>query len=97
MRTRPRTARAGTANRHTTFGFQYRASSSRRRLVTRNRSSPPTNRTDTGWAKAASAAVKTAGGVGRVLPGAGGTTRWVLIANDAATAAKVADAFGLAG
>jgi hypothetical protein len=41
--------------------------------------------------------VKTAGGVGQVLPGAGGTTRWVLIANDAATAAKVADALGLAG
>jgi len=47
--------------------------------------------------KAASAAVKTAGGVGQVLPGAGGTTRWVLIANDAATAAKVADALDLAG
>jgi hypothetical protein len=47
--------------------------------------------------KAASAAVKTAGGVGQVLPGAGGTTRWVLIAKDAATAAKVADALDLAG
>ena len=38
--------------------------------------------------KAASTALKTAGGVGQVLPGAGGTTRWVLIANDAATAAQ---------
>ena len=47
--------------------------------------------------KAASTALKTAGGVGHVLPGAGGTTRWVLIANDATTAAKVASALGLAG
>ena len=47
--------------------------------------------------KAASTALKTAGGVGQVLPGAGGTTRWVLIANDATTAAKVAGALGLAG
>ena len=47
--------------------------------------------------KAASTAVKTAGGIGQVLPGAGGTTRWVLIGSDAATAAKAAGALGLAG
>ena len=47
--------------------------------------------------KAATTALKTAGGVGQVLPGAGGTTRWVLIGSDAATAAKVAGALGLAG
>jgi hypothetical protein len=47
--------------------------------------------------KAASTAVKTAGGVGQVLPGAGGTTRWVLIGSDAAAAAKAAGALGLAG
>ena len=47
--------------------------------------------------KAATTALKKATGVGQVLPGAGGKTRWVLIANDAATAGKVADALGLAG
>jgi len=47
--------------------------------------------------KAASNAVKKAGGVGQVLPGAGGTTRWVLIGSDAASAAKAAGALGLAG
>ena len=30
-------------------------------------------------------------------PGAGGKTRWVLIANDAKTSGKVAGALGLAG
>jgi hypothetical protein len=47
--------------------------------------------------KAATTAVKKAGGVGQVLPGAGGTTRWVLVASDDATAGKVANALGLAG
>jgi hypothetical protein len=47
--------------------------------------------------KAATTAVKKAGGVGQVLPGVGATTRWVLIASDDATAGKVANALGLAG
>jgi hypothetical protein len=47
--------------------------------------------------KAATTALKKATGVGQVLPGAGGKTRWVLIASDAAAAGKVAGALGLAG
>jgi len=46
---------------------------------------------------AATTAMGQAGGLGQVLPGAGGTTRWVLIASDAPTAGHVADALGLAG
>ena len=40
---------------------------------------------------------RTPPGVGQVLPGVGGTTRWVLIASDAGTASKVAAVTGLAG
>jgi hypothetical protein len=46
---------------------------------------------------AATTALDKSGGQGRVLPGAGGKTRWVLIASDAETAGKVASALGLAG
>ncbi len=46
---------------------------------------------------AATAALDKSPGVAQVLPGVGGTTRWVLIASDAATASKVAGATGLAG
>ena len=38
-----------------------------------------------------------AGGPGSVLPGAGGTTRWVVIGSDDAALQKVADVLGLAG
>jgi hypothetical protein len=41
--------------------------------------------------------LKKAGGVAKVLPGAGGKTRWVLIAGDAGTLGRVANALGLAG
>jgi len=46
---------------------------------------------------AATTALKKSPGVARVLPGVGGTTRWILIASDAATASKVAGTLGLAG
>ena len=46
---------------------------------------------------AATTALAKSPGVAHVLPGAGGTTRWVLIGSDAATASKVAGALGLAG
>ena len=46
---------------------------------------------------AATTAIKKATGDAQVLPGAGGKTRWVLIANDAKTSGKVAGALGLAG
>ncbi len=61
---------------------------------------------DTAWDTAADAAafeaaattaMGQAGGVGQVLPGAGGTTRWILIASDATTAGTVAGVLGLAG
>jgi hypothetical protein len=45
----------------------------------------------------AEAAVAKAGGPGAVLPGIGGTTRWVVIGSDDATLAKVSNALGLAG
>jgi hypothetical protein len=45
----------------------------------------------------ADAAVAKAGGPGAVLPGIGGTTRWVVIGSDDATLAKVSNALGLAG
>jgi hypothetical protein len=46
---------------------------------------------------AADAAVAKAGGPGSVLPGEGGTTRWVVIAHDEATLGRLANALGLAG
>ncbi len=45
----------------------------------------------------AKTAVEKAGGPGSVLPGAGGTTRWVVIGSDDAALQKVAGALGLAG
>jgi len=45
----------------------------------------------------ADAAVAKAGGPGSILPGVGGTTRWVVIGSDDATLAKVANVLGLAG
>jgi hypothetical protein len=36
-------------------------------------------------------------GIGRVLPGAGGTERWVLFATDDATLGRLAGVLGLAG
>jgi hypothetical protein len=42
-------------------------------------------------------AVDGAGGPGRILPGEGGTTRWVVIGSDATTLGKVAGVLGLAG
>jgi hypothetical protein len=47
--------------------------------------------------KSAKAALKKAGGSAAVLPGTGGKTRWVLVANDDATRSKVANVLGLAG
>ncbi|MFL5651397.1 MAG: hypothetical protein ACJ777_08945 [Chloroflexota bacterium] len=46
---------------------------------------------------AATTALEKSPGVAQVLPGAGGKTRWLLIASDAATASKVAGVTGLAG
>ena len=46
---------------------------------------------------AATTAKAKAGGSAEVLPGAGGKTRWFLVASDAATLAKVANVLGLAG
>jgi len=45
----------------------------------------------------AKTAVEKAGGPGQVLPGAGGTTRWVVIGSDDAALQKVANVLGLAG
>ena len=45
----------------------------------------------------AKTAVEKAGGPGQVLPGAGGTTRWVVIGSDDAALEKVANVLGLAG
>ncbi len=47
--------------------------------------------------KAATTALGKAGGEARVLPGAGGKTRWVVVANDAKTLGQVSGALGLAG
>ena len=47
--------------------------------------------------RAATTALGKAQGVSRVLPGAGGKTRWVLVADGAASLQKVAGALGLAG
>jgi hypothetical protein len=46
---------------------------------------------------AAETALKTAGGVAQVVPGAGGTTRWIVVGSDDATLTKVAGVLGLAG
>jgi hypothetical protein len=45
----------------------------------------------------AKTAVENAGGPGQVLPGEGGTTRWVVIGSDDAVLQKVANVLGLAG
>jgi len=46
---------------------------------------------------AATAALERSPGVAQVLPGIGGTTRWILIGSDAATVSRVAGVTGLAG
>jgi len=46
---------------------------------------------------AATTALTKAGGTAQVLPGVGGTTRWVLVASDAPTMNQVANVLGLAG
>jgi hypothetical protein len=46
---------------------------------------------------AATTALSTAGGVTSVLPGTGGTTRWILVASDADSMGRVANVLGLAG
>jgi hypothetical protein len=46
---------------------------------------------------AASKALEKAGGIAKVLPGAGGKVRWVVVASNAATMTRVAGALGLAG
>jgi hypothetical protein len=46
---------------------------------------------------AATTALAGAGGVGQILPGDGGTTRWVVVADDADTLGLVAGVLGLAG
>ena len=46
---------------------------------------------------AATTALAKAGGTAQVLPGVGGTTRWVLVASDAPTMNRVANALDLAG
>ena len=46
---------------------------------------------------AATLALKKAGGVAQLLPGAGGKTRWVLVSSDAGTLSRVAAVLGLAG
>jgi hypothetical protein len=46
---------------------------------------------------AAKTALAKAGGQAQVLPGVGGTTRWVLVASDASTLSHAAAALGLAG
>jgi hypothetical protein len=45
----------------------------------------------------AQTAVQKAGGPGQLLPGEGGTTRWVVIGSDDASLQKVANVLGLAG
>jgi hypothetical protein len=46
---------------------------------------------------AAQTAIQKASGVAQVLPGTGGTTRWVVVGSDDATLTKVAGVLGLAG
>jgi hypothetical protein len=45
----------------------------------------------------AEAAVQKAGGPGRVIPGEGGRTRWVVIGSDDTALGKGANVLGLAG
>jgi hypothetical protein len=51
----------------------------------------------TEFATAATTALKKAGGPAQLFPGAGGKTRWVVVAGDAATLRRVAAILGLAG
>jgi hypothetical protein len=51
----------------------------------------------TEFAAAAATALKKAGGPAQLFPGAGGKTRWVVVASDAATLSRVASILGLAG
>lgn len=51
----------------------------------------------TEFEKAATTALAKAGGSAQLLPGAGGKTRWIVVAADAATLGRVATALGLAG
>jgi hypothetical protein len=51
----------------------------------------------TAFETAATTALGKATGSAKVLPGAGGKTRWVLVANDDATMNRVSGALGLAG
>jgi hypothetical protein len=51
----------------------------------------------TQFEKAATTALAKAAGSAQVLPGSGGTTRWVVVASDPATLAHVANVLGLAG
>ena len=51
----------------------------------------------TAFDAAATTALSKAQGSARVLPGAGGRTRWVVVGSDDATLSKVANALGLAG
>jgi hypothetical protein len=46
---------------------------------------------------AATTALERSPGVAQVLPGSGGTTRWILVGSDAATVSRVAGVTGLAG
>jgi len=51
----------------------------------------------TAFEAAATTALSKAQGSAKVLPGAGGKTRWVVVGSDDATLGKVANALGLAG
>ena len=46
---------------------------------------------------AAETALAKAGGSARILPGEGGTTRWIVIAGDDDTLGRVSNVLGLAG
>ena len=56
-----------------------------------------TNADATAFDAAATTAITKATGVAQVLPGAGGKTRWVLVASDATTLGKASGVLGLAG
>jgi hypothetical protein len=56
-----------------------------------------TDKDATEFEAAATTALGKAAGAGRVLPGAGGKTRWVVVASDATVLGAVANALGLAG
>jgi hypothetical protein len=51
----------------------------------------------TEFERAATTALKKAGGAAQLLPGAGGKTRWILIAGNADTLGRAANVLGLAG